>query len=190
MRCRGEDIFSEEEIMILEHYSDKPLEWPPRDFEQVSPHLDGSFKPRGLWVSVKGEDDWPAWCKGEEFRLDALAVCQRVILTPEANLKIVSGERELFAFDKEYGCDWHIAPTLSLHRIDWPRLAQDYDGLIIAPYVWSCRLGGWDFEGRCKDEHARISDWYYPWDCASGCIWNGTRAIAAFETIEQEEEKV
>jgi hypothetical protein len=29
--------------------------------------------------------------------------------------------------------------------------------LLITPYIWSCRL---DF------------NWYYTWDCASGCFWD------------------
>lgn len=38
-------------------------------------------------------------------------------------------------------------------------MAHRYDGIIIAPYVWSLRLDI-DFF------------WYYDWDCASGVIWN------------------
>ena len=43
--------------------------------------------------------------------------------------------------------------------IDWPAVATDYPGLIIAPYQWSCRM-------------SEFTRWYYGWDCASGCIWN------------------
>lgn len=41
--------------------------------------------------------------------------------------------------------------------IDWQAVASDHDGIIISPYNWPAR-------------HEMI--WYYPWDCASGCIWN------------------
>ena len=36
-------------------------------------------------------------------------------------------------------------------------LDRRVDGIIIAPYQWYCRM---------------TVDWYYTWDCASGCIWN------------------
>lgn len=175
--------------MILEHYSNKPLAWPPRDYQQThnKPGWGHPPKPEGLWVSVRGEDDWPSWCRSEGFRLKMLATCNRIVLTETANLKIVSGESQLRAFDEEYGVYWSYGGPDQYRpsgyhnrRIDWLRLANEYDGLIIAPYVWSCRLGEGDHQ------HARISDWYYGWDCASGCIWNGTNAIAAFETATED----
>lgn len=165
--------------MILDHYGTEPLLWPPRDYTQTNrkegwghpPH------PEGLWVSVKGEDDWPSWCQSEQFRLEALAVCTRVVLASEANVRLVEGEQQLLAFDAEYGIDYDYggAVPFTHRRIDWIKLAKDYDGLIIAPYVRSCRLPM--ERGTPK---ARVSDWYYPWDCASGVIWRA-RAIAAFE---------
>lgn len=174
--------------MILEHYSAKPLKWPPRNYRQ-SHHVPGwgwPPKPRGLWVSVKGDCDWKWWCEGAGFRPEALANCTRIRLTDSANLKIVSGEHQLIDFDNQYGVDWGLElenASFSMRRIDWERLAKEYDGLIIAPYVWSCRLG--DF----GTNRGRISDWYYPWDCASGCIWNGKKAIRAFENMIIEEEQ-
>lgn len=171
--------------MILEHYSDKPLVWPPKDHAQTNCKKGWGHppKPEGLWVSVKGGDpDWPEWCEGEGFRLEHLAVCTRVILASDANIRIVSGEAELLAFDAEYGFDYDYGGTVPFthRRIDWVRLATNYDGLIIAPYVWSCRLP-MELNGRRKG----VSDWYYPWDCASGAIWRG-RAIAAFEATMEE----
>lgn len=41
--------------------------------------------------------------------------------------------------------------------INWAKVAEDYDGIEIAPYIYEARY-----------EHA----WYYGWDVASGCIWN------------------
>jgi hypothetical protein len=170
--------------VVLEHYSIEPLIWPPRDYAQTyyEPGWGWPPKPTGLWVSVQGEDDWNWWCRAEDFRVEALAVCTRVILSPDANLKVVQGEAELIAFDREWGVDWSFggksdAIGIGAHRrIDWVKLAKEYDGIIIAPYVWSCRL-----PLDRNSERKRVSDWYYPWDCASGCIWNGTKAIAGFE---------
>jgi hypothetical protein len=170
--------------MILEHYSAEPMIWPPRDYAQTynEPGWGWPPKPRGLWVSVQGEDDWKSWCQGEEFNIEALAVCTRVILSPEANIKVIEGEAELLAFNREWGVDWDYGGRVSFshRRIDWVELAKQYDGIVIAPYVWSCRL-----PMDRASERQQVSDWYYPWDCASGCIWNGTKAIAAFEEAGQ-----
>lgn len=174
--------------MILEHYSKKPLAWPPRNRRQTY-YKEGwgwPMKPEGLWVSVKGENDWPWWCEAEGFRTEHLAVCTRVILSDEANIRVVSGEEQLIAFDEQYGVDWRLGDSgFTSRRIDWVRVARDYDGIIIAPYVWECRLP-------CGDrgsERQRVSDWYYSWDVASGCIWHGTKAIAAFEQAERQQEE-
>ena len=43
--------------------------------------------------------------------------------------------------------------------IDWPRVASDYAGIEICPYLSSKRM----------DED---SFWYYGWDVASGCVWD------------------
>jgi hypothetical protein len=45
--------------------------------------------------------------------------------------------------------------------MNWPEVAKQYQGIIIAPYLDSCRLRDGFF-------------WYYPWDCACGCIWDHT----------------
>ncbi len=106
-----------------------------------------------------------------------------ITLADDANVLIVNGERQLLAFDKKYGVDQQLAPNHVWHQIDWRAVAKDYDGIIIAPYVWSCHLGF----GRGGGIES-VSCWYYPWDCASGCIWNA-KAIAAF-TVAEEEERV
>jgi hypothetical protein len=45
---------------------------------------------------------------------------------------------------------------------NWERVARDYDGVIISPYQFNRRM---------------TLMWYYPWDCASGCIWRPTRVV-------------
>ena len=54
--------------------------------------------------------------------------------------------------------------------IDWPKVAERYDGIIIAPYQWSRRLDG--------------PMWYYGWDCASGCVWRA-RAVLELKSMEE-----
>lgn len=151
----------------LSHFTKKPLgrltskKQPGEESGWGSQH-----KPYGLWVSVDGPDDWEAWCKGESFGIGTMRY--RIDLRDPGALLWINGEAELLAFTKTYDkphafSDGHRSRHGSY--IDWPRLARDWPGIVIAPYVWSCRL---------RDG----TSWYYGWDCASGCIWD-RRMIAS-----------
>lgn len=149
---------------VLEHYSTKPMKR-VRSARQAD-DLQSQFcgKPRGLWVSVKGEDDWASWCQGEQWGLDRLVVRHSVVLTPGANILRVSGVRALDDFHHRYSVT-EMLGRYSRSYIDWRFVAKKFDGILIAPYVWERRL------------EKPLSDWYYGWDCASGVIWNA-RAVA------------
>jgi hypothetical protein len=169
------------ERMVLEHYSSEPV---LRVESRAQGRNDGKDwhwrgKPNGFWVSVKGEDDWPEWCNAEEFGLDRLGICHRVHLVAGANILHVEGADQLVEFDGRYGVIERLSPSSTYEKrlIDWVAVARDYDGIVIAPYVWEHRLDG------------RISDWYYGWDCASGVIWNAA-AIAAIATEARRAETV
>lgn len=151
----------------LSHYSSAPIGEAIRSVKQVGePH----FKPKGFWVSVDGEDDWAAWCRGGEFNLAGLAVRHRVVLQPEARVLTISDADALRDFTARYKVD--VLPGLrSSMFIDWREVARFYQGIIIAPYQWECRL-------------AQDVSWYYAWDCASGCIWDAT-AIQAVTVMEE-----
>lgn len=148
------------------HYSEQPIEFDPsRTYEQHPPSTFG--KPNGLWVSVEGEDDWLSWCQEEQFEWAALTASHLVILSDSANLKIITTVEEMDEFSLKYGVetDWErkFSRVKSNWPIDWGTVAEDFDGLIIAPYQYSRRY-----------------DWYYGWDCASGCLWN-LSAIASVD---------
>jgi hypothetical protein len=137
-------------------------------------------KPKGLWVSAEGDDDWPSWCRSEDFRLAGLSHPTQVILRPSARILRINGAEDLLKFHEAYSTvpPWAKkitpemldnlpyknlpAPDFRGYAVRWLDLAQEYQGIIIAPYVWSQRL--------------RLS-WYYGWDCASGCIWD-SNAVA------------
>lgn len=159
----------------LEHYSAEPVVAVESREQgcETGKNWHWRGKPNGFWVSVKGEDDWPDWCNAESFGLDRLGICHRVEIAPSANVLHVSGVEAFNAFDARYGRDEKLYPdaTYSKRLIDWAAVARDYDGIIIAPYVW---------------EH-RFEDWYYGWDCASGVIWNA-EAVAAIATEAQRAE--
>lgn len=149
--------------MRLLHYTAEPLVFVrgSRDYGQGL-----ACKPVGFWVSVQGEDDWESWCRSEEFRLNRLACVSEVSLTDTANLLILGDEDAVGTLSKRYPNP--LRPS-DRYYIDWTRIASEYDGIIIAPYQWYCRM---------------TVDWYYTWDCASGCIWN-LDAIASVSAVER-----
>ncbi len=140
----------------LWHYTRDPLVVEPRAYEQPEPREYG--KPDGFWISAEGKDDWPSWCEGEQFRLETLAHRAPVSLNDGANvLRLTPGMID--RFDSDFGVEWPWCENgrWIARGIDWRAVADRYDGIIIAPYAWCFRL---------------TMNWYYPWDCASGCIWN------------------
>lgn len=156
--------------MRLLHYSLSPLgELRDRNLE-----LSISDKPYGLWVSVEGEDDWPSWCRSENFRIEALATVSEIVLSEDDNLLRLASAQEIDWFTKEYRHPPPFSlPFPSTRYIDWPAVARRYDGIIIAPYIWERGLHGG-------------ADWYYGWDCASGCIWRPSKAIASITVVDRE----
>lgn len=153
--------------MILAHYNDAPVRKFDMSVHKGSPYRDG-MKPNGLWVSVDdAEMNWQEWCVGENFRLDALRWRTPVTLKLTANILYIRSVEELDAFHAKHGYDIlagrpHKLPWPRTPRFDylrWDQVIPNYDGIIITPYQWTRRLDG--------------PMWYYAWDCASGCIWNG-----------------
>jgi hypothetical protein len=145
-------------MMRLLHYAAEPLGEIRDAAEQPPAH----FKPVGLWVSVEGPDDWPSWCKGEDFGLERLRYAHEIGLRSEAKILHLKNARDIDSMSR-YRTRNPAYAGLSYHSLDWRPVAEEYDGIIIAPYNWSRRL------------HQQTA-WYYAWDCASGCIWR-SRAV-------------
>jgi hypothetical protein len=149
----------------LRHYGANPLEL---DRARAYPQKAG-YKPCGLWVSVQGEDDWPEWASSEGYGWPKLFEYEhRIVLAEDPNILHLSGHTALNRFTAAYRY-----PGASFFRegeaIDWSRVADEYNGIIIAPYVWSQRMD---------------LMWYYGWDVASGCIWS-LEAIASVERVHE-----
>jgi hypothetical protein len=145
-------------MLPLIHYSAVPLDFATlHDCHQEVPHHFG--KPHGLWFSVgDGDDGWRAWCEGEDFCVGSLVNCTEIILHDQANILRLSGVDDIDSFTEKYDCDMGAWAKGRKYAIDWHRVSEQYDGIIIAPYCYARRL----------DNGA---NWYYGWDCASGCIW-------------------
>jgi hypothetical protein len=142
--------------LTFSHYTAEPFTLDrDRVYQQGGPE-GGFFKPKGLWLSVDGEYDWPSWCRAERFLEGTLRHRTPMRLREDANVLRLSTLEELRAFSAE-----HARPAFPgaeiMTEIDWSVIAERYDGIVIAPYRWDCRLD---------------LMWYYGWDCASGCIWN------------------
>lgn len=157
---------------LLSHFCGKPLgkirsgKQPGAESGWGSQH-----KPHGFWVSVDGADDWKDWCESEGFRTEALKLRYRVTLKDPARLLWITEPHELIEFTERYDKPVVLGSLGARvgRYIDWPRVAADYPGMVIAPYQWSLRL-------------AEGTNWYYSWDCASGCIWDA-RVIASTELL-------
>jgi len=131
-----------------------------------------SCKPLGLWVSCADfENNWKDWCESENFRLDDLVYENEIILSPDARILTLSGPAGLDAFTAQYGETAYLL-GFSETIIAWERVAEDYQGIIIAPYVYERRME---------------LNWYYGWDCASGCIWDSgaVDAVKSVKTINE-----
>jgi hypothetical protein len=142
------------------HFTSEPFEL---DFEKKYKQQ-RVFKPSGLWYSVEGsEDSWSTWCMGEGFRMENLEFQYKIELDKSRILFIKTVE-ELDAFHSRF-----YYSRYTFVNVCWDRVAENYSGIEIAPYQWSRRLsldGGYD--------------WYYGWDCASGCVWD-LSAITEFK---------
>ncbi|WP_382307357.1 hypothetical protein [Herbiconiux sp. UC225_62] len=164
--------------MQLRHYTSAPLVferfW---TYEQRKPMTHS--KPRGFWVSVQGEDDWPSWCKSEGWGTERLVFEHEVTLVADANVLVIDSLDALVAFEAEWGIREEksfTSPSRAFEHswvdvsINWPAFAARFSGIIIAPYQWQARLN---------------HDWYYGWDVASGCIWD-LSVIASVTVIEDQ----
>lgn len=138
----------------LYHWSAKPFTLQQRSYTQEI-----AYKPHGLWFDV--DADWKRWCDSENFRPEELMTCHEVKLLG-GNVLELARALDLDDFTERFGA-WPERYPDSLRtgvhhiNIDWPKVAEMYDGIIIAPYCWERRME---------------LMWYYGFDCASGCVWN------------------
>ena len=139
----------------LVHYAYGPL----GEIEDRAQDSTKPFKPKGLWLSVEDGYGWREWCEAEEFS-GSWDHIYEITLAPGANVLHLKDPTDIDFFTKE----WLSEPMNVLGLVmpgypDWVRIAEQYDGIMIAPYQWGCKFGHDCF-------------WYYSWDCSSACIWN------------------
>jgi hypothetical protein len=149
--------------MKLIHYSPIPFVLERRVVQQDDPQ-DLAVKPCGLWVSV--DDAWHTAAL-EMFGDDDLKHASQITLTPKARILYLKTVGDIDHFTDQYTVVHDEHYQILGRAIDWPKVAQEYQGIIISPYQFQRRLTPHTF-------------WYYGWDCACGCIWD-TDAIVAVE---------
>lgn len=132
------NVYSDSRIIMSK---DEMIEFRTTPIENQEPRA----KPRGLWYGIG--PSWIYWVRNEmpEWEVDNVFK----IDIDESKMLLIRNIEELDAFDKEYGID--------SYSVEWSRVASEYGGIEIAPYLY-------------KGRHKYM--WYYGWDVASGCIWD------------------
>lgn len=123
------------------------------------------YKPNGLWYGIG--PSWINWVRSEMPDWETEHVFRLSI--DESKMKIIRNYQQLVEFEKEYSLPidgWDDYNGRYLY-IDWERVARDYGGIEIAPYLYEARY-----------KHM----WYYGWDVASGCIW-GTGVVKRLKRL-------
>ena len=156
----------------LVHYSDEPIITPYSVAQSPEP----DHKPRGLWLSFEDPsldepEHWAAWCDAESFPIGKYK--HDVQLSPGAHILWLKSPGDIDQFNSQYRAT--LIPEYTYFAIDWSRVAREYNGIIIAPYQWERRF-------------ASHVNWYYTWDCASGCVWDAY-AIASVTLLSALEQK-
>ena len=154
------------EDLSLSHFSNEPyLRHIYSKKQRVAEYRSCFDKPCGLWVSVDGEHDWPSWCESESFGIGRFR--HQIYLAPDSNVLHLKSASDIMDFRAKWGIEKE--DRFRDVYIPWEKVAEAYQGIIIAPYQWSRRME---------------ENWYYGWDCASGCIWDAA-AIQCAEPIRE-----
>ena len=124
---------------------------------------DEDVKPYGFWFTPEIENNWKDWCKSENFSLESLNYKYQLEIDLTNILKLETFE-QILEFSKRFK---------NRHTLDWKKVSSLYSGILITPYIWKARN---TFE----------TNWYYTWDCASGCVWD-ISVIKDFSLIEEGE---
>lgn len=116
--------------MTLMHYASRPVIL-DRDRHYTQGEPSAYQKPRGLWVSILGPDDWPTWCLAEEFRIDGLRWPHEVTLADTANILRITSADEIDTFHDTYATPSDYDRRHHRHDnrwwgIGWPRVADEY----------------------------------------------------------------
>lgn len=169
--------------MIIAHYSSKLIK-KLRNTEQVV-NYNYHTKPLGLWISIEDGNGWKECCDDENYNQRGFKHKYSLKLKKDSTILHLKTSTQIREFSEKYGITEkdgyemlkesfdtldektkqsavaYFQTYFSKRRdnIDWITVAEEYQGIIIAPYQFDCRL-------------ETETSWYYGWDCSSGCIWD------------------
>jgi len=150
------ELGPDQKILVLK----EPWNGFPSDIRQEK-----GAKPSGVWYGCG--DAWLKWLAREMPEWFGRVNYVYELEIYDAFMKVITNAEQFKSFEHEF---WtraphqeraeHGGPIDGIYQsIDWPLLADiDWDGIEICPYLQEFRMSK--------------SYWYYPWDVASGCIWN------------------
>ena len=129
------------------------------------PQVNHSFKPKGLWYSFAGKDNWTNWLKNWGSSEWDLNYDHVIMFETSGNILKINNEQDAKDFiDKYQKFD------NNMWWVDWHKVAQDYDGIEFHNQ-WQYR----DLEyGGSNEGYSQPSTFLYGLDIDSGCLWNTT----------------
>lgn len=112
------------------------------------------YKPTGLWYGFG--TSWLDWVRSEMPQWETENVFKIDIY--DDDIVDIATEQIFLWFSKRYK-DPEKEGKYGNEKINWPEVTKKYKGIEFPIYYSKYRR---------DPEHA----WYYPWDVASGCIWD------------------
>lgn len=128
-----------------------------RSVEQSPPTM---LKPKGLWYQC--DLDWILFAHEEIPHVFGSYKYLYKITPNYSSMVVIDSEDKIELFHEKFSVQKNSS-------IDWRAVANQYTGIEICPY---------------RDSKRMEYDWYYPWDAASGCIWDQS-AIQNIELIAE-----
>lgn len=145
-----------------------------------------SPKPKGIWYSCFNNwynwivREMPEWMRNYIHKIKINKNILTDITNKDKNkLLVIKNDEDFDAFNKNYKIDvsktlpfiestpFPGAPKIIMDIIDWKKVAEDFGGIEICPFLIN------------KQNYY----WYFQWDVASGCIWNASTIIDETEII-------
>ena len=126
-----------------------------------------TFKPKGLWYSFAGKNNWTNWLQGWGSSEWDLNYDHVIMFETSGNILKITNEQEVREFIDEYKLEENGRSMF----MDWKKVAQDYDGIEFHNQHTYRRL---DYGGPTTRYSSNPSAFLYGLDIDSGCLWNTT----------------
>lgn len=136
-----------------------------KGFKSVSQKNEPAPKPNGLWYACGNE--WLDF----DFGAEDAKYLYKLDIDYSRILKLT--DKDIKQFEKEY---LQKHPRVEdYYMINWKKVAEKYSGIEICPFMQNIHN---------LSMNENLHGWYYGWDVASGCIWNGS-AIKGVSLLEE-----